>query len=163
MEKRDVRPDSLWTRHSWLLTVTLVLVVSALGYGLDRLLVQEGLPRNAMMIFSNTLTGLFAGWLFQSFANHEKTRREVLSERMQTVAELNHHIRNALQVIKLWGGTKPALDSMQLQLINDSVERIEWALREVLPRYVPPASIGHAAMPKAHEHLNEQGGEPAAH
>jgi hypothetical protein len=24
---------------------------------------------------------------------------------------------------------------MQLQLINDSVDRIEWALREVLPRY----------------------------
>lgn len=24
---------------------------------------------------------------------------------------------------------------MQLQLINDSVDRIEWALREILPRY----------------------------
>jgi hypothetical protein len=29
---------------------------------------------------------------------------------------------------------------MQLQLINDSVERIEWALREVLPRYEVEAS-----------------------
>jgi hypothetical protein len=32
---------------------------------------------------------------------------------------------------------------MQLQLINDSVDRIEWALREVLPRYdlASPAMI----------------------
>ncbi len=55
---------------------------------------------------------------------------------MKTIAELNHHIRNALQVIKFLGGQqRSALDAMQLQLINDSVERIEWALREVLPRY----------------------------
>jgi hypothetical protein len=55
---------------------------------------------------------------------------------MKTIAELNHHIRNALQVIKFLGGQKRAgLDAMQLQLINDSADRIEWALREVLPRY----------------------------
>ena len=55
---------------------------------------------------------------------------------MKTIAELNHHIRNALQVIKFWGAQqRPALDAMQLQLINDSVDRIEWALREVLPKY----------------------------
>jgi hypothetical protein len=53
---------------------------------------------------------------------------------MQSIAELNHHIRNALQVIKFLGvEQRPTLDSLQLQLINDS--RIEWALREVLPRY----------------------------
>jgi hypothetical protein len=33
------------------------------------------------------------------------------------------------------GAQRSSLDAMQLQLINDSVERIEWALREVLPRY----------------------------
>jgi hypothetical protein len=55
---------------------------------------------------------------------------------MKTIAELNHHIRNALQVIKFLGGQKRSgLDDVQLQLINDSVDRIEWALREVLPRY----------------------------
>ena len=52
---------------------------------------------------------------------------------MKTIAELNHHIRNALQVIRFLGGQqRQGLDAMQLQLINDSVDRIEWALREVL-------------------------------
>jgi hypothetical protein len=144
MENGNVRINSLWTRHSWLVTLAVVLLVSVLGVLLDVLLVDEGLPRLMMMIFSNTLTGLIAGWLFQSFASHERSRRELMRERMQTVAELNHHIRNALQVIKYWGGSQPTLDSMQLQLINESVERIEWALREVLPKYFPP---GQSSVP----------------
>ena len=122
-----------WARHSWSLSILVVALVSSLGFGLDLLLVKEGLPRRDMMIFSNTLTGLIAGWLFYSFAQHERSRHELMRERMRTIAELNHHIRNALQVIKFWGGTQSHVDSMQLQLINDSVDRIEWALTEVLP------------------------------
>jgi hypothetical protein len=69
-------------------------------------------------------------------AREEKASRELVAERMKTIAELNHHIRNALQVIKFLGAqNRSGLDEMQLQLINDSVNRIEWALREVLPRY----------------------------
>ncbi len=63
--------------------------------------------------------------------------RELIRQRMQTVAELNHHIRNALQVIKFWGVQHQncRLTDEQIQLMKDSVDRIEWALREVLPRY----------------------------
>ena len=88
-----------------------------------------------MLILSNSITGLFAGVLFYQLAREERAHRELMRARMKTIAELNHHIRNALQVIKLLGSQqRPALDAMQLQLINDSVDRIEWALREVLPR-----------------------------
>jgi hypothetical protein len=98
--------------------------------------VKEGLPRFEMLLISNGLTGLFAGGLFYQMVREEKASRELVRERMKTIAELNHHIRNALQVIKFLGGQqRSGLDAMQLQLINDSVERIEWALREVLPRY----------------------------
>jgi hypothetical protein len=111
-------------------------VVSALGVFLDRVLLKEGVPRLDMLILSNSATGLFAGGLFYQMAREDKAARELLAARMKTIAELNHHIRNALQVIKFWGAQhRPALDAMQLQLINDSVDRIEWALREVLPRY----------------------------
>lgn len=89
-----------------------------------------------MIIFSNGLTGLFAGGLFWQMAREAKASRDLVAERMKTIAELNHHIRNALQVIKFLGGQKrTGLDAVQLQLINDSADRIEWALRELLPRY----------------------------
>jgi hypothetical protein len=132
----DFAREPVWSRRSGWLALIVVVVVSAIGVLLDRLLMREGLPRFGMLIVSNSLTGLFAGGLFYQLAREERAHRELVRARMKTIAELNHHIRNALQVIRFWGAQqRPALDAMQLQLINDSVDRIEWALREVLPRY----------------------------
>ena len=135
---------SLWSRRSGLLSLLVAVVVSLIGIILDRLLIKEGLPRLDMLIFSNGLTGLFAGGLFWQMAREAKAHRDLVAERMKTIAELNHHIRNALQVIKFLGGqSRTGLDDVQLQLINNSVDRIEWALREVLPRY----PIGNISTP----------------
>ena len=148
--KEDKLPvASLWPRRSGLLSLAVVIVVSALGIVLDRLLLKEGLPRLDMLIFSNGVTGLFAGGLFWQMAREAKASRALMEERMKTIAELNHHIRNALQVIKFLGGQKrTGLDAVQLQLINDSADRIEWALRELLPRY----PIGDISTPVQDEH-----------
>ena len=128
--------ESLWSRRSGLVSLLVAVIVSLIGILLDWLLVKEGLPRLDMLIFSNGLTGLFAGGLFWQMAREAKASRDLVAERMKTIAELNHHIRNALQVIKFLGmQNRSGLDAVQLQLINDSVDRIEWALREVLPRY----------------------------
>jgi len=136
VKNNELARESLWSRRSGWLSLVVALVVSALGVFLDRVLLKEGVPRVGMLILSNSATGLFAGGLFYQMAREEKAAHELMAARMKTIAELNHHIRNALQVIKFWGAQhRPALDAMQLQLINDSVDRIEWALREVLPRY----------------------------
>lgn len=145
--------ESLWSRRSGLLSLLVAVVVSLLGVVLDRLLLQEGLPRLDMLIFSNGLTGLFAGGLFWQMAREAKASRDLVAERMKTIAELNHHIRNALQVIKFLGGQKrTGLDAVQLQLINDSADRIEWALREVLPRY----PIGNMSTPVRDEQMDDE-------
>ena len=150
MTEDKLPAESLWSRRSGLLALLVVVIVSLIGIVLDRLLLKEGLPRLEMLIFSNGLTGLFAGGMFFQMAREEKASRELVAERMKTIAELNHHIRNALQVIKFLGGQKrTGLDAMQLQLINDSADRIEWALREVLPRY-PLRSVN---TPEQHEQV----------
>jgi hypothetical protein len=138
--------DSFWARRSGLLATLVILLVSALGFALDILLVKEGTPRRDVMLFTNSVTGVIAGWLFYQFAVNEKHRREIMRERMHTIAELNHHIRNALQVIKFAGGVNPP-DAVQLQLINEAVNRIEWALREVLPRYPQGLPAEHEPQP----------------
>jgi hypothetical protein len=135
--KDDKLPaESLWSRHSGPFSLLVAVIVSLIGVVLDRLLLKEGLPRLDMLIFSNGLTGLFAGGLCWQMAREAKASRDLVAARMKTIAELNHHIRNALQVIKFLGGQKSTgMDAVQLQLINDSADRIEWALREVLPQY----------------------------
>ena len=150
MTEDKLPAESLWSRRSGLLSLLVVVIVSLIGIVLDRLLLKEGMARLDMLIFSNGLTGLFAGGLFFQMAREEKASRELVAERMKTIAELNHHIRNALQVIKFLGGQKrTGLDAVQLQLINDSADRIEWALREVLPRY----PIGATSTPVQHEQI----------
>jgi hypothetical protein len=44
---------------------------------------------------------------------------------------MNHHIRNALQIIRYAGYRQP--EARQTMEIEDAVKRIDWALREVLP------------------------------
>jgi hypothetical protein len=135
MKRTDERHDAFWTRKLSALLLLVVVLVSSLGFILDRLLIKEGLPRIDLLIITNTITGLVAGGLFYQFARNEKAHRDIVRERMRTIAELNHHIRNALQVIKFCGGGQSSLDSMQLELIKESASRIEWALQEVLPKY----------------------------
>jgi hypothetical protein len=134
---KEVTPslESFWARQSVLLSVLVVVIVSALGFVLDVSLLKEGFPRHDLTLLSNLTIGVIAGWLFYQFARNEKARRDAIRQRMRTIADLNHHIRNALQVIRYAGGSKSAQDATQLQLINESVARIEWALREVLPQY----------------------------
>jgi hypothetical protein len=55
--------------------------------------------------------------------------------RMQVIAEMNHHIRNALSPISL---SLDATEDQQLErVISEAVDRIDWALREILPREIP--------------------------
>lgn len=62
-------------------------------------------------------------------------RREATLLRMQVISEMNHHIRNALSAISL---STDAIQNQQcIRVISDSVDRIEWALREILLRRKP--------------------------
>lgn len=62
-------------------------------------------------------------------------RREAVFLQVQVIAEMNHHIWNALTPIALCTGTMQ--NQQSIGVITQSVERIEWALREVLPRSQP--------------------------
>lgn len=58
----------------------------------------------------------------------DRRKSRYLAERLRVIALMNHHVRNSLQTIKFAHQT-----DHQVQLINDAVVRIEWALREILP------------------------------
>ena len=138
----EVHPslESFWARQSGLLALLVVVIVAALGFVLDVTLLREGVPRRDLMLLSNLITGVVVGWAFFRFVRNEKNKSKVIRERIRTIAELNHHIRNALQVIRYAGGSKTTLDATQLQLINEAVAKIEWSLQEVLPRYPEAAA-----------------------
>ena len=137
MQYKHSELELLWTRRSGWVAVAVAVVVSALGYFLDHFLMLQGIARSTMLLFTNTVTGIVAGLLVYEVARHERGQREIMRAQMETIADMNHHIRNALQVIA--GLTaepqNSRLEAGQMQRINESVKRVEWALREVLPKY----------------------------
>jgi signal transduction histidine kinase len=62
-------------------------------------------------------------------------RREAALLRMQVISEMNHHIRNSLAAISL--STDEIQNQHCIRVISESVDRIEWALREILLRNKP--------------------------
>jgi two-component sensor histidine kinase len=51
--------------------------------------------------------------------------------KLKVIRMMNHHVRNSLQVIS-FASSLPQREELASR-VRDSVERIEWALREVLP------------------------------
>jgi hypothetical protein len=71
--------------------------------------------------------GIIAGLVV--FAYEQRQYRAVL-EKISMIAAMNHHVRNALQAITY---APYAEQKQQIALIQESVNRIQWALREILP------------------------------
>ncbi len=130
----DLRSDS--KTRLFLLCLLVVVLVWIAGFGFDRLLARDGVTRTEILLTSNALTGLVAGFLFYTLALNERVRRNLMRERLTTIAEINHHIRNALQVITY--AAEVDKNDASVEMIRNSVERIEWTLREVLPGGMPP-------------------------
>ena len=131
------------------LVLFVVLVVTAIGIGFDWLLSKEGVTRFDILMLSNGLTGLAVGLLYLQLSRVERERRSRIQQQLRTIAEMNHHIRNALQVIAYASASTDKTQSVEL--IGQSVTRIEWALREVLPGHVtsdahmpPPERAGQS-------------------
>jgi hypothetical protein len=106
-------------------------VVFATLYWLDAWLSHHGWRRE--LRFGDNL--LLAALVFVLFVTQQlRHERELERHRLAiaTIAEMNHHIRNALQVI-VNRSAQTIADAQAIEDIRQAVARIDWCLREVLP------------------------------
>jgi len=120
-------------RHSTpvLLGLTAALVFFAIDDFLDHLMLRLTSPNVALEI-SDAITAILIGALVAQVVLLYRQRQQQAQARVQRIAEMNHHVRNALQVITYWSLAEK--EKRQVELVQDAVNRIQWALREVLPR-----------------------------
>jgi hypothetical protein len=115
-----------------------LIVVSLSSYVLEVRLHRDGVPSYDLILLSNLLVGVVAGVLVCVLSAREQQRQKYVECRLKVIADMNHHIRNALQVISFYSrkGDKHEVGIVQ------AVERIQWALREVLPQLpdAPPTA-----------------------
>ena len=111
------------------------------GGVLDWFVTRQYLPRISLML-AGAAVSLAVGLLVFQLLTDIQGRYQAMVGRLRRVVELNHHIRNALQVIAYHN--VPERSERAIQQVNTEVVRIESVLREV------SAALGdHADLPAA--------------
>jgi hypothetical protein len=123
---------SLTTARIFAIALLSALVVFLIGAGMDMAILREHESRRLAVELSDALGGLIAGGLVFKLLQYERERRERLRQKIAIIADMNHHVRNALQVISFHAYSTG--DQEQLEAVRESMERIQWALKEVLPK-----------------------------
>ena len=121
-------------KRSWLPSVRTCLIatstgaaVALLNYLLGVWLANRGLHAELTLIDEFLLAIFTAALVFVIELLHQRDRKR-MNEKFKTIELMNHHVRNALQTI-----VDSAYVHGHLDEVRTSVERISWALREVLP------------------------------
>ena len=126
----------------WLLGITVGAVFFAIDDFLDHLMLRLTSARVALEI-SDAITAILIAALVAHLVLLYRERQRMAESRVQRIAEMNHHVRNALQVISYWSLAEK--EKRQVELVQDAVNRIQWALREVLPREAEDPKSGATA------------------
>ena len=114
---------------------TLGAVVAGLGMGFGMLLVQVGIDRwlghaQRTLLYSDIFIGIVTAIAVGFGLHHYEQKVDRDRARVRMIAEMNHHVRNALTAISLsvYAKNDPELEN----ITRDAIQRIDWALREVL-------------------------------
>lgn len=116
--------------YSFLLGFGIFLLGLALRTILDKMDVS-----GVTAIMDDVITGIVAGLMVFAYERHQ---HKLMLDRMRIIAEMNHHVRNALQPMLYSPFLKEQAE--QMRIIQEGTHRIEWALREVLPGEAEPDS-----------------------
>src|SRR5579863_5449770 len=136
LDRPQIRPVGAWGMTPRVIVMSMVVgLVSFLVTELMHRFLVADLGRHWERLLAEGVSGVVVAALTAGFMDAANQRQDAALLRMQIISEMNHHIRNALGAISL------TTDSIQnhecVQVISDSVDRIEWTLREILLRRKP--------------------------
>jgi hypothetical protein len=115
----------------YLLGVTVLFASFGMGEAVYRLLFSE-FDGATDRIPLEVLFGLVLAWLATKFVGSLYRNRTERSARLNFIWARNHRIRGALDGISPLA--HPSKNQQSIRVIREEVDRIEWALKEILPR-----------------------------
>ena len=116
----------------WLAFLVPAGLITILGLAFESLLFAHRIPRLMILAGSNAATGAVCGILYLCSRLRAAQQQQELEERLRKIADMNHHVRNALAVVQFYGAQRG--DRYATEAVSQAVKRIEWTLREILPR-----------------------------
>jgi len=100
------------------------------GGVLDWFVSHQYLPQISLML-AGAIVSAAVGLLFLETVSEAHERHKSVVRWLQRIAELNHHIRNALQIITFNNVAERGTEA--IKRVDSAVTRIESALREASP------------------------------
>jgi hypothetical protein len=108
------------------------IVVALAKVAVGSLLLSDPWQHEGLLVIDGALSGVLAGALVWILLGLVRGRRRRLIEYIRCVADLNHHIRNALQVV-VYQASLTNTDPEQLEQVESAVRRVDAALHEIFP------------------------------
>jgi len=108
------------------------MLVAGAKFGLALMLLNDPWRHQGLLGTDALLSGVLAGVLVWILLSLVHARRRRLIEYVRRVADLNHHIRNAMQVI-VYQATLAHADPEQIEQVESAVRRVDAALHEIFP------------------------------
>ena len=139
MSPRAVRPQFeralLWILRSPLRITTLVVLFGASASLMEYLIhlvvtTSSALP-SVQVLANSVMLGIFAAFFGLLVLTAARERQHKVRDDLRRIAELNHQVRNALQVI-VYSEYSPN-NSQHRAAVLEGVEKIEATLRELFP------------------------------
>jgi hypothetical protein len=115
----------------YLFGATVLFASFGMGEAVYRLLFSE-FDGATDRIPIEALFGLVFAWLATKFVGDAYRNRKQRSARLNFICARNHQIRGALEAITPLA--HPMKNQQSIRVIREEVDRIEWALKEILPR-----------------------------
>jgi uncharacterized membrane protein len=119
----------------WFSALLISIVVFAIALGIQWTIYDRYLHEAGIRVVGSAIAAAVSVVLVMVLETSARNQRLREIKRLETIALLNHHIRNALQAIVTSSGATNSTDT-----IRTAVERIQWALGEVLPDLQRPTS-----------------------
>jgi hypothetical protein len=117
-------------RSRWIAALRSILIGFAffvLGSVSEVWLQHHTHSRTTAMV-SDALLGVAVGLVVLFY---ERRQQRNIIRKLEVIRLMNHHVRNSLQVIS-FAASVPQQEALEADIRN-AMDRIEWALREVLP------------------------------
>jgi predicted PurR-regulated permease PerM len=119
------------------------------GGVLDWFVTRRYIPRISLML-GGVAVALAVGLLVFQILTDIQERYQAMVDRLRRIVELNHHIRNALQVTSY--NNVPDRGEQAIQQVNAEILRIESVLREVSAALGTHAELRGAEISRRERH-----------
>ncbi len=105
------------------------VVVFAVTGAVDWILFDERVEPIDIMLASDALAGVLAAAFALKLMVDVHERRDLVRRQLEVIAETNHHIRNALELIQF--SAQSTHNEQVISQISTAVDRIQWVLRDL--------------------------------